>query len=424
MIWAVAAFATVSLQSCRLGSSSWLTNCAFIRVKRFLLNGASVSACTLYTCGCLHRSQAPCMSSLTNTRGLQVKTAAVLLLLLTASGSSEGMRTLEVSGASSVVWYEMLTICSSWKLGWDQEQLPSGDGRLLFDYSTRATDPTTSPAWAQEMASALPFMTASHALVQSLLDQTSAIVKTQLELKHMYLTVATAIGANKWNSAALEPSKAPSNPVSQAASWLCKSAATIADDWALYPFLRQSLNHDAILRQHDVDMGSLLMIAQEQKELQQKAHSVLQSTQGRCAELLLQVLQGMMFGIGFPSLMGVQQQMEKDALVRYGACPVNAPSMFCRLRPWQQSLVCTQARLHLVLQGSSSHQQHLASCKSRDFTCAPCMPHNVILITGAGIAVSGMHALPCLQRCLCLPRTWDQCEHVTCLAWLVAARCA
>ena len=317
------------------------------------------------------------MSSLTITRGLQVKTAAVLLLLLTATGSSEGMRKLEVSGASSVVWYEMLTVCSSWKLGGEQEQSPSGDSLVLFD-SNGATDPTTSPAWAQEMAAALPFMTAGHALRHSLLNQSSITVQWQLEVKHTFLTVATAISASKWKSAALEPSKASNNPVSQAARWLCKSASVLADDWALYPFWRQSLNYDATLRQHDVDMGSLLMFAQEQKELQQKAHSVLQSTQGRSAELLLQILQGLMLGIGFPSVMGVQQQTEKDALVRFGACPINASSMFCRLPPWQQSRVCTQAQLHLVLQVSSSHQQHLASCKSRKLICASCIPHDVI----------------------------------------------
>jgi len=358
---------------------------------------------------------------MTNTRGLQVKTAAVLLLLLTATGSSEGMHKLEVSGASSVVWYEMLTTCSSWKLGWEQEQLPSGDGVILFD---SATDPTTSPDWAQEMAAALPFMTASHALIQSLLDQTSITVKTKLDVKHVYLAMATAISASKWKSAALKPSKAPSNPVSQAACWLRKSAATIVAEMGSYPFLRQSYNQNAILRRRNVDMGSFLMMAQEQKELQQKAHSVLQSTQGRFAELLLHILQGLVLGLGFPSILDVQQQVEKDALVRFGACPISAPLMCCRLPPRQQSLVCTQAQLHLVLQVSCCHQQHLASCKSRKFTCASCMPHDVILITGPGIAVSGMHALPCLQQCLCLPRTWHQCEHVTCLAWLVAARCA
>jgi hypothetical protein len=343
-----------------------------------------------------HIHQAPCVSALTNTRGLQVKTAAVLLLLLTAAGSSEGMRKLEASGASSVVWYEMLTICSSWKLGWEQEQLPSGDGVFLFD-SIGARHPTRSPAWAQEMAATLPFMTASHALVHSILDQTSITVKVQLEFKRVYLTMATAISASKWKPAALEPGKAPSNPVSQAARWLRRSAATTVEEWAFSSFLWRSLNQDLTLRQHNMDMSSLLMMAQEQKELQQKAHSVLHSTQGRCAEQLLQLLQGLILGIGFPSIMGVQQQVEKDALVRFGACPINAPSMFCRLRQWQQSLVCTQAQLHLVLQVSSSHQQHHAPCKSCKFIRASCMPHDVILITGAGTAVSGMHAFTCLQ---------------------------
>jgi hypothetical protein len=317
---------------------------------------------------------------MTNTRGLQVKTAAVLLLLLTATGSSEGMHKLEVSGASSVVWYEMLTTCSSWKLGWEQEQLPSGDGVILFD-SNGGTDPTTSPDWAQEMAAALPFMTASHALIQSLLDQTSITVKTKLDVKHVYLAMATAISASKWKSAALKPSKAPGNPVSQAACWLRKSAATIVAEMGSYPFLRQSYNQDAILRRRNVDMGSFLMMAQEQKELQQKAHSVLQSTQGRFAELLLHILQGLVLGLGFPSILDVQQQVEKDALVRFGAFPISAPSMCCRLPLWQQSLVCTQAQLHLVLHVSSSHQQHLASCQSRKFTCASCMLHDVILTT-------------------------------------------
>ncbi len=307
------------------------------------------------------------MSTLTNTHGPQVKTAAVLLLLLTATASSDGKHRLEVSGASSVVWYEMLTTCSSWKLGGEQEQLPSGDGMVLFD-STGATDPTASPAWAQEVAAALPFMTASHALIQSLLDQTSIMVKTKLDVKHVYLAMATAISASKWKSAALEPSKAPGNPVSQAACWLRKSAATIVVEWGLYPFLRQSYNHDAILRQRNVDMGSFLMMAQEQKELRQKAHSVLQSTQGRFAELLLHILQGSVLGRGFPSILDVQQQVEKDVLVRFGACPISVPSMCCRKPSWQQSLVCTLAELHLVLQLSSSHEQHLALCKSRELT--------------------------------------------------------
>jgi len=213
----------------------------------------------------------------------------------------------------------------------------------------------------------------------------------------VYLTMATAISASKWKPAALEPGKAPSNPVSQAARWLRRSAATTVEEWAFSSFLWRSLNQDLTLRQHNMDMSSLLMMAQEQKELQQKAHSVLHSTQGRCAEQLLQLLQGLILGIGFPSIMGVQQQVEKDALVRFGACPINAPSMFCRLRQWQQSLVCTQAQLHLVLQVSSSHQQHHAPCKSCKFIRASCMPHDVLLITGAGTAVSGMHAFTCLQ---------------------------
>ncbi|KAL0031111.1 hypothetical protein WJX77_004227 [Trebouxia sp. C0004] len=249
------------------------------------------------------------------TSSIKVKTAAVLLLLLTAAGSFEGMRKLEASGASSVLWYEMLTICSSWKLGWEQEQLPSGDGVFLFD-STGATDPTKSPDWAQEMAASLPFMTASHALIQSILDQTSITVKVQLLFKRVYLAMATAISTSKWKPAALEPGKAPSNPVSQAARWLRRSAVTTVVDCAFYPFMWQSLLQDTTLYQPNLDMGSLLMMAHQQKELQQKAHSVLDSTQGRCAEQLLQLLLGQILGIDAKSALGVQQQVEKDALVR------------------------------------------------------------------------------------------------------------
>ncbi len=252
------------------------------------------------------------------------------------------MRKLEASGASSVVWYEMLTICSSWKLGWEQEQLLSGDGVFLFD-SNGATDPTKSPSWAQEMAAALPFMTAGHALIQSILDQTSIMVKVQLLFKHAYLTMATAISTSKWKPAALEPGKAPSNPVSQAARWLHRSAANTVEDWAFYPFLWQSLNRGTTLCQQTLNMGSLLKMAQEQKELQQTADSVLHSTQGRCAEQLLQLLHGQILSFGVNSGLGVQQPVEKDALVRFDATPSNAPLMFCILPPRQQSLVCTQA---------------------------------------------------------------------------------
>lgn len=271
------------------------------------------------------------------------------------------MRKLVASGASSVVWYEMLTICSSWKLGREQEQLPSGDGVFLCD-SNRATDPTNSPAWAQEMAAALPFMTAGHALIQSILDQASITVKVPLMFKHAYLSMATAISTSKWKPAALEPGKAPSNPVSQAARWLHRNAANTVELWAFYPFLWRSLNRDTTLCL--LNMGSLLKMAQEQKELQQTADSMLHSTQGRCAEQLLQLLHRQILDMGVESSLGVQQQVEKDALVRFDACPINAPSMFCRLHPRQQSLVCARAQLHLILQVSSSPQRHHASCKS------------------------------------------------------------
>lgn len=306
------------------------------------------------------------------------------------------MRKLEASGAASVVWYEMLTVCSTWKLGSEQEQLPSGDGVFLFD-SSGATDPNNSPAWAQEMAAALPFMTAGHALIQSILSQTSFTEKVQLLFKHAYLTMATAISTSKWKPAALEPGMAPSNPVSHAARWLHRSAANTVEDWAFWPFLWQSLKRDTTQRQQTLNMGSLLKMAQEQKELQQTADSMLHSTQGRCTEQLLQLLHTQILSFGVNSGLGVQQPVEKDALVRFDACPSNAPSMFCILPPQQQSLVCTQAQLHLILQASSSHQHHQASCQSCTLICASCKPHDVVLTTGAWTAVSGRNASPCLQ---------------------------
>lgn len=390
LIWAMAEFAIFSLQSFRLCLSSWLTNCASTCAEKCVLNGISMSTCMPCICVCFasliyikHR-----VSAITNTHAPQVKTAAVLLLLLAAAGSSEGMREMETSGASTVIWYEMLTVCSSWKLGWEQEQLPSGDIVFPFD-STGVTDPTKSPAWAQEMAAALPFMTAGHALIQSILDQASITVKAQLLFKHAYLTMATAISTSQWKPAALEPGKAPSNPVSQAARWLHRTAANTVEEWAFYSFLWQSAYRGTTLRQQIVNVDSLLKMVQEQKELQQTAESLLHSTQGRCPEQLLQLLYRQILSFGVNSGLGVQQQVEKDTLVRFDACPSNVPSIFSILR--------THAQVHLILQASSSHQHHQASCERCTLICASCKPHDVMLTTGAGTAVSGMHAFHCLQ---------------------------
>ena len=221
---------------------------------------------------------------------LQVKTAAVLLLIL-AGSVTEGMSKLVASGAPIVVLHEMLITANSHSYKSGAQQSAADEGALL-SLSDVATNPKDSSVWAQEMAAVLPFIAASHALRQSMeewLHYKDVGMHNQLLVRQLLLIMSTSISASEWTPAPHDTLEQPGNPVAQAGNWLRTRLAKAQQLVSQVPFMWQCVLFRRAMdgEQADVDIDYLDEMAQAQRDLRKSAHAILQSTQGTFADSLM-----------------------------------------------------------------------------------------------------------------------------------------
>ena len=260
----------------------------------------------------------------------QVKTSAVLVLLLMTAEDLNGHRKVTESGAAVVTLLEMLSVAGSWPAASSQHlsasSSDSGGVRTLSEAKT------AQPA-LPEITSALPFMEACNALLHLLyqgqaqggLRPVGKLLQSALALGFT-TNLAFSVSTCNWKPVQ-HASVAASNPFARVLQWWCRQfpmltlAGCSFQLWGCSTFFN-------ILTQPEVSARRMLWLADRiRKQRQAAKHLIEGSHEALGLEMVIRDTTAVLLGAIDTQSSGVGQQLGRDAVVRstlpQSACSCN-----------------------------------------------------------------------------------------------------
>ena len=253
------------------------------------------------------------------TYATQVKTAAVLTLLLMSVGDSDGLLNVSESGAVIVTLLEMLSEAGSWQTSAAQlsAQFPAPAGMLAVSKA----DPAESVA--PEITAALPFMEACSALLQCLFHgQPSGdfiqAIKLQMGTVKVGLAanLAFSIGTCNCRPAQRLPA-APRSPIAKVLQWWCRRfpLLTLAG-WPYHFWEFNALVN--IITGPSMSPSRMLWLADKIRRQQQAARRLIaRSYEDVGLEVAITAVTEVLLEAKNTTTEGVSQQVGHDAVVRF-----------------------------------------------------------------------------------------------------------
>ena len=237
---------------------------------------------------------------------LQVKTAAVLLLLLIVSGTPEGASRVEASGAFGAVTLEMLEVANSWSSGSDEH--PLGSDGVHVNGSVEAANSTSSLVGAMGLVVSLPFMVAGSVLTNIIKHHQEDTMKlVKLDTQQAVLVTNFIISTSGYKPPTQPAVKLPSSIVSQAAQWMRHVLGSLE---ALRFII---LSHTASVEMTELrSMSDLCQLAEELRDLQKKADSMLRKD-GHAVVYLWHVQAAC---VAQGTIVSIEQQAATHAMIR------------------------------------------------------------------------------------------------------------
>lgn len=251
------------------------------------------------------------------SRVTQVKTAAVLVLLLMSVGDSDGHRKVSDSGAVTVTLLEMLSEANSWQAS--SAQFPAPAGMLAV------SKPDPEESVPPEMTAALPFMEACSALLQCMFHgQPSGDFIQAIKLRMgtaklgLAANLAFSVSTCKWRPTQ-KPPAAPRSPVAKMLQWWCRRFPELTlPGWPYHFWEFRALAN--ILTWPSMSTSRMLWLADKIRRQQQAARRLIdRSYEDVGLEVAITAVTSVLLEANTNPTAGMGQQVGHDAVVRF--CP-------------------------------------------------------------------------------------------------------
>ena len=249
----------------------------------------------------------------------QVKTSALLVLLLISATDPDGQRKVSEAGTAVVTLLEMLSVSGSWP-AFSLPAQPSGAAGVLA--ASQAELPQAVPS---EVTASLPFMAACTALLHclyfpktadgdttaDLLGFCAKLVDTNLRAGAAML--AFAAGTCNWQLAQ-QPTPLASHPLARGRQWWWRLAPSFA--LAAWPFYWSCAAVFNMFRQPRVSASRMLWLADRIRKHRQAALHMIEVSEAVGLEAAIKDVARSVLRNQDDQCVALGHQRERDALVR------------------------------------------------------------------------------------------------------------
>ena len=249
----------------------------------------------------------------------QVKTSAVLVLLLITVTDSDGHHKVSESGAVTVTLLEMLSVASSWP-AFSSDQLPalSSDPADMHIVSEAETAQTVSPL----VKASSPFMAACNALLHCLvhrpphygvMDFTRASAFQRTFTLSLVAMMAFAVSTCNWQSAQQAPAEI-SVPLARVMQWWRRKALFLTPaGWSFYWLVAKTVKAGV---EPTLSTSRMLWLADRIRRQRQAAQHMIESSEAVGVEEVVKLVTAAVLQVENNSCVEMGQQVQRDALVR------------------------------------------------------------------------------------------------------------
>ena len=249
----------------------------------------------------------------------QVKTSAVLVLLLIAVEDLDGHHKVSESGAVVVTLLEMLSVASSWPAT-SAQQWPAqpSDAAGLQTVSEAETAQTVSP----EVKESSPFMAACNTLLYCLvhrsaqagtnLAQVSAFLRALISSNRAMM--AFAVSTCNWQAA--QQSRAKTNPsLARVVRWWRRQAFVLSPTWLSFSRLVTKTAFSTC-DEPTMSVSRMLWLADQIRRQRQAAQHMIEGSELVGVENLFNWVTAAVLRVENNRYIVLGQQVERDAFVR------------------------------------------------------------------------------------------------------------
>ena len=265
---------------------------------------------------------------------IQVKTSAVLVLLLITAGGSGGHSQVTESGAAVITLLEMLCVAGSWPAtsAHQQSAQPSDSGGM---HALSEAEPAqTAP---REITAALPFMEACSPLLHRLfrgqapgdLRQVAKLLQSTFALGFA-TNLAFSVSTCNWKPVQPVPATA-NNPLARVLQWWRQRFPMLTLAGCSFRLWGISAPVN-ILIQPQVSAIRMLRLADNiRKQRQAAKHLIEGSHEAFGLEIVIKDVTAILLGAIDTKSSGVGQQLGRDAFVRSVQCSRSCTIAICNV---------------------------------------------------------------------------------------------
>lgn len=241
----------------------------------------------------------------------QVKTSALLVLLLISAQDSEGAQKVLDAGAMTITLHEMLSLAGSWSRA-SETEVPAG--QLSGSVGHTAPQSKTSEAATQEVMASAPFMTAGQALLYCLSERARAgdmatFFGQAFTFKAGVVALAFSLSTSNWEMRP-EPAAGSHSFATRAQQWWSRQSSIVL---VLKSYLQFLSSWNSLLSSPSMGLDRMLHLADTIKRDRQDACRVMDSKGAIGAENIVRFVTTLMDTSQIPS---AKSQLERDTLVR------------------------------------------------------------------------------------------------------------